>query len=147
MDDLEARFERERLHDAAEAGDLPAVQDSLGRSFPVNAFNELGLTPLHLAVRGEHFAVVEYLLRHGADVNAHDERVIGNTPLCDAADTCSLRMARLLVESGADPTVRGWMWLNAVDRAKQRRHSEGTGSVGQAVYEFLREAVRKRKIR
>jgi hypothetical protein len=95
----------------------------------------------------EHFAVVDFLLRHGAEVNAHDERAIGDTPLGEAASTCSLRMARLLVGSGADPTLRGWMQLNALDRAKERRRSEGTGSEGQAVYEFLHEAVRKRKAR
>ena len=142
MDDW---FERERLHRAAQAGDLLAVQELLDGGFPVTGFDELGKTPLHYAVLGEHFAVVDYLLRHGADINAQDERMIGNTPLSEAASTCSLRMAQLLVKSGADPTLRGWMQLNALDRAKQRRHSEGTGSEGQAVYELLCEAARKRK--
>jgi ankyrin repeat protein len=144
---MEDWFERERLHRAADAGDLPAVQELLGGGCPVNAFDELGKTPLHYAVLGEHFAVVDYLLRKGADINAHDEQKIGDTPLGEAAGTCSLQMARLLVESGADPTVQGWMQLNALDRAKRRRHSEGTGSVGQAVYDFLRETVRKRTTR
>ncbi len=121
------------------------MQELLGGGSPVNAFDELGKTPLHYAVLGEHFAVVDYLLRHGADVNAHDERVIGDTPLGEAAGTCSLRMARLLVAAGADPTAQGWMRLSALDRAKQRRRSEGTGSEGQAVYAFLSEAARKRK--
>jgi ankyrin repeat protein len=142
MDDW---FERERLHRAAEAGDLPAVEDLVGRGCPVNTFDQLGRTPLHYAVLREHFAVVDYLLRHGADINAHDERVIGNTPLGEAVSTCSLRMVRLLVDSGADPTLRGWMQLNALDRAKERRHREGTGSEGQAVYELLNRVVRERK--
>jgi ankyrin repeat protein len=140
-------FEDQRLHRAAEAGELPAVQELLGSGCPVNAFDELGKTPLHYAVLGEYFAVVDCLLRHGADVNAHDERVIGDTPLGEAAGTCSLRMARLLVAAGAGPAARGWMQLSAVDRAEQRRHSEGTGSEGQAVYEFLRQVARKRNAR
>ncbi len=138
-------FEAERLHRAAQDGDLGAVQEFLGLGCPVNAFDDLGMTPLHYAVLGEHFAVVDYLLRSGADINAYDEPRIGNTPLREAVGTCSLQMARLLVESGADPTVRGWMQLNALDQAKQRRRREGTGSVGQAVSDFLREVVRKRK--
>lgn len=139
-------FERERLHRAAEAGDLPAVRELLDRGCPVNAFDELGKTPLHHAVLGEHFAVVEYLLRRGADVNAQDERVIGDTPLGEAASTCTLRMARLLVAAGADPTARGWMQLNAVDRAKGRKREEGIGGgEGQAVFDYLREAARKRR--
>lgn len=144
MDDW---FEQQRLHRAAEAGDLPAVQNLLGRGCPVNAFDELGRTPLHYAVRGEHFAVIDYLLRQGAEINAHDERVIGDTPLGEASSTCSLKMAQILVASGADPTVQGWMQLSALDRAAQRKRSEGTGSEGQAVYEFLQEAARKKKVR
>ena len=138
-------FERERLHRAAQAGDLLAVQNLLGRDHPVSAFDELGKTPLHYAVLAGNTSLVNYLLRHGADINARDERVIGDTPLAEAASTCSLPMARLLVAAGADPTVRGWMQLNAVDRAKRRRQEEGIGGEGQAVYEFLREAARKNR--
>jgi ankyrin repeat protein len=136
-------FERERLHRAAEEGDLQAVQELLGRGDPVNAFDELGKTPLHYAVLAENIPVVEFLLRRGADINARDERVIGNTPLAEAAGTCSLAMAMRLVAAGADPTIRGWMRRNAVDRAQRRKKQEGIGGVGQAVYEFLREAARK----
>jgi ankyrin repeat protein len=138
MDDW---FENERLHRAAAAGDCSLVQELLRGGCAINAFDTLGLTPLHYAVRGEHLAVVDLLLRSGADVDAHDERVIGNTPLNDAAGECSLRMVRKLVESGADPTIRGWMQISALDRAKRRRRQEGTGSEGQAVYDFLRKAV------
>jgi ankyrin repeat protein len=136
-------IDREKLHAAAGEGDLASVRDLLGRGHPVNAFDFLGKTPLHYAVLGEHFAVVDALLRAGADVNAHDERTIGDTPLGEAAGTCSLRMARLLVEAGADPTIPGWMQVRALDRAEQRRHEQGTGSEGQAVSNFLREIAQK----
>jgi ankyrin repeat protein len=112
---------------------------------PINAFDELGLTPLHHAVEGEHYEVVELLLRRGANVNAHCERMIGNTPLREAVSTCSLLMARRLVEAGADPTIRGWMQLSALDQAKQRKKKERTGSEGQAIYSLLHEATRRRK--
>jgi len=143
MDEMDEWIEQMRLHHAAEAGDLAAVRDLLDRGWPVNAFDELGKTPLHYAVLGEHFAVVELLLRSGADVNAHDERVIGDTALGDAAGTCSLRMARLLIASGADPTIPGWMQNSALDRAKKRKQKKGTGSEGQAVYDLLRQAATK----
>jgi ankyrin repeat protein len=140
-------FERERLHQAAEAGDLPVVENLVSHGCEINAFDELGKTPLHYAVLREHFAVIEYLLRHGADVNAHDERVIGNTPLGEAAGTCSVQLAQLLLNFGADPSLRGWMQLNALDRAKVRKRKEGTGSAGQAIYQLLEEAARTRKSR
>jgi ankyrin repeat protein len=147
MSDIEEWFYHERLHRAAQAGDLPAVRQLVGQCCPVNGFDDIGMTPLHYAVLGEHFAVVDYLLRHGANINANDERVIGNSPLGEAAGTCSLQMARLLVKSGADPTLRGWMQLNALDRAEKRNRSEGIGSVGQAVYVLLCEAAHKGKPR
>src|SRR5262249_16308466 len=123
MDDW---FERERLHRAAQAGGLATVQDPLKGGGHANAFDEVGKTPLPYAVLGEHFPVVNHLVGRGADINAHDERVIGDTPLGEAARTCSLQMAQLLVNSGADPMIRGWMQLNAVDRASQRSRKEGT---------------------
>ncbi len=122
-------IEQERLHRAAEAGDPALVRELLDRGYPVNAFDELGKTPLHYAVLGEHFAVVDLLLRRGADINAHDERVIGNTPLAEAVDTCSLPMARLLVETGADPMIRGWMQLNALNRAERRSAKSGQAAL------------------
>lgn len=141
---MDTWIEQERLHRAAESGDLELVGELLDRGYPVNAFDELGKTPLHHAVLGEHFAVVDLLLRRGANINANDERVIGNTPLAEAVDTCSLAMARRLVEAGADPMIPGWMQLNALHRAEQRKRRERTGSVGQAVYNLLRETARKR---
>lgn len=144
MDDW---IEPEPLHRAAEDGDLPAIQTLIESGCPINAFDEFGKTPLHYAILREDFAVVDYLLRHGSDINAHDERVIGNTPLLEAIGKCSLRMARLLIESGADPMIRGWMQRSALDRAKDRKKNDGAGSVGQALYDLLREAAKKSKKR
>lgn len=125
MDKSCAQFQRERLHRAAQDGDLEKVEKLLKAKYPVNRFDELGRTPLHYAVAGEHLAIVETLLRAGAKVNAHDERVIGDTPLADCAKTCSLQMAQRLIRTGADPTIPGWMWLNAIDGAGQRHDAEG----------------------
>ena len=119
-DDLGARFQREQLHKAAADGDLPSVTKLLNAKYPVNRFDDLGRTPLHYAVAREHLDVVDALLQCGANVNAHDERVVGNTPLGEVSDTCSYEMARLLIEAGADPTIPGWMSLSAVDRARRR---------------------------
>ncbi|HSZ58848.1 MAG TPA: ankyrin repeat domain-containing protein [Tepidisphaeraceae bacterium] len=120
IDDLEARFQREQLHRAAADGDLPSVTKLLRAKYPVNRFDDFGKTPLHYAVAGEHPDVVDALLRGGANVNAHDGRVVGNTPLGEVSDTCSFEMARLLIEAGADPAIPGWMSLSAIDRARRR---------------------------
>jgi ankyrin repeat protein len=123
--DLIAEFQREQLHRAAGAGDLSRVRELLAAGYPVNRFDALGKTPLHYAVAGEHVAVVDALLRAGANVNAHDERVIGDTPLGECAASCSLEMAKRLIDAGADPTIPGWMMLTAVDRARDRKRADG----------------------
>ena len=128
MRDLEAQaqFQRERLHSAAQAGDLASVERWLTAKYPVNRFDFIGKTPLHYAVGGGHLAVVRRLLRAGANVNAHDERWIGDTPLADHVGTMSLAMLELLVDAGADPTIRGWMRRTALDRAGNRTDADAT---------------------
>ena len=43
--------------------------------------------------------------------------------------------------------IRGWMQRSALDRAKDRKKNDGAGSVGQALYDLLREAAKKSKKR
>src|SRR6476661_8281497 len=119
--ELTAQFQREQLHRAAQDGDLARVNDLIEREYPLNRFDDLGKTPLHYAVQGNRLEVVKRLIEAGANVNAHDERVIGNTPLGDNARECSYEMAKVLIEAGADPTVRGWIQMNALDRARERK--------------------------
>jgi len=124
-DPMEAWFEREQLHFAAQDGSVEEVKRLLGAGYQPNVFDELGKTPLHYAAERGHLDVVKLLLASGADVNAHDERVIGNTPLRDIADACSFDVAKTLVDAGADPTIPGWMQLTALDKASERTRPEG----------------------
>jgi hypothetical protein len=113
------------LHQAAQDGDVPRVSALVTAGYDPNRFDELGKTPLHYAAAREHIDVASFLLAHGAAVNAHDEATIGNTPLGEVAGSCSLAMATLLIEAGADPSIRGWMQLSALDRAAGRRRGDG----------------------
>lgn len=121
---MHARFQREQLHWAASKGDVAEVQRLLAAKYPINRFDELGWTPLHHAVSEGHLDMVDVLLAAGADVNAHDERRIGNTPLSDNIRACSFEMAKRLIDAGADPTIRGWMQLSAIDRAAERTDAD-----------------------
>ena len=98
--EFDAQLQREQLHFAAGRGDLAGVNDFLDRKYPVNRFDSIGKTPLHYAVQGEHFDVVDRLIEAGAKVNAHDERWIGDTPPANYARTCSYEMAKRLVDAG-----------------------------------------------
>ena len=97
----------------------------LNEGHELNVFDELGKTPLHYAAERGHLDVMRLLLSSGADVNAHDERVIGNTVLRDVASNCSFDVAKILIDAGADPTIPGWMLLTALDKAQERKKPEG----------------------
>lgn len=132
--------EWDNLHRAAQRGDIAVVKEFLARGEHINAFDEISFTPLHHAANEGHLDLVKLLLEAGADVNAHEEARIGNTPLGEIAGNCSLAMARVLIAAGADPTIRGWMQLSALDRARDRKKPEG-----RKVYELLVEAGKRFK--
>jgi ankyrin repeat protein len=124
-DPLAEWFERERLHCAAQQGDVAEVQTLLNVGYQPNEFDDLGKTPLHYAAEGGHLQVIELLIASGADVNANDERVIGNTPLRQVAARCSYEVAKILIDAGADPTIPGWMQITALHDARERKSPEG----------------------
>jgi hypothetical protein len=126
------------LHHSAMNGHLEVVKLLMAAKANPDLFDALSLTPLHYAVREEHLDVVRLLLQAGANVNANEEARIGNSPLADVAATCTLAMAQLLIEAGADPTLPGWMQLTALNRAKDRKRGEGP-----RVYELLSRAARR----
>jgi ankyrin repeat protein len=116
----------ERLHYAAQDGDLDSVKELIEAGCDVNAFDHsLCKTPLHYAAAGEFLDVVELLISAGADVNAHSEADIGETPLGDVAANCSFELAQILIKGGADPTIPGWMGISALHRASKRKKPEG----------------------
>jgi ankyrin repeat protein len=138
--DLDEQLKQESLHFAAERGDLEEVRRLLATGAPVDAFDDLSLTPLHYAVRRGHLEVAKALLDAGANVNAADEAKAGNTPLADVARDCSLEVARFLLDHGADPRVPGWMQLSALKRAEQRK-----GGDGPAIVHAMWDAVKRSK--
>lgn len=136
---LADQFQREQLHRAAASGNQAAVEQLLKQKYPVNRFDDLGKTPLHHAVAGGNIAIVDLLIRAGANVNANDERVIGNTPLSDNIAKCSYEMVKRLIDGGADPTIPGWMQLNAIHRAAERKDVEA-----EKIQALLNEAGKRR---
>ena len=139
--DLVAQFQREQLHRAAQEGDLARINELIDRKYPLNRFDDLGKTPLHYAVQDDRLEAVRRLIEAGANVDAHDERTIGNTPLSDSARECTYEMARLLVDLGADPTIRGWMQMNALDRARERKDA-----IGRKIVKLLEDAAARRQL-
>lgn len=113
-------YEKYQLHFAAEDGDIERVKHLVESGEPIDRFDELGFTPLHYAVKKESFDIVRYLLDRGVDINIHDEEHIGETPLGTVANSCSYKMAKFLIQNGANPTIPGWMQLTALYHAQKR---------------------------
>jgi ankyrin repeat protein len=91
---------------AAFAGDIhEAARDSVTKLAKLlaedpallNAKDELGRTPLYLAVAAENSNTVAFLIRKHADLRAADNN--GGTPLHFAALACSAGMTRMLLIS------------------------------------------------
>ena len=130
--------ETDLVHFAVQHGDLAKVKELIAAGEPINGFDDTHKTPLHYAVGAQRLDIAQVLLDVGADVNAHDEDHIGDTALGDIAASCSLEVAQFLIAAGADPTIRGWMQLTALDRASERKRAEG-----RQVFELLRSASRR----
>ncbi|CAK4818553.1 unnamed protein product, partial [Aphanomyces euteiches] len=60
------------LHEAARNGDLDMVQELLASGTMIDGINEIHNTPLHVASKSGHLAVMKFLLDKGAAVNAAD---------------------------------------------------------------------------
>jgi ankyrin repeat protein len=65
-----------------------------------------GMGPAIVSAAGNgHAKIVEYLLDHGADINAR--RKINNTPIQQAASNGHLEIVRLLLSKGANANIVG----------------------------------------
>ena len=91
------------IHEAADRGDLLAIQRFVAQDAKaVNALYNGGV-PLHNAAYCGHLEIVQFLLEHGADVNA--KQTDGNTPLNHAAFRKNYEVAKYLLEHGANPNI------------------------------------------
>jgi len=130
----EGWYEAERLHRAASDGDLAEIEHLISSGYDVNLFDGIGRTPLHYAAVSGQRDAVRLLLRYNALVDANDEATISDTPLAVAVESENLDVVLLLLESGADPDIKGWMGLTARDRACRRGDS-----IGSEICRFLLE--------
>ncbi len=74
----------------------------IARGADINARNNWGGTPLYLAIRDSN--LMQRLIAKGAEVNV--EAFVGITPLHQAASAGNLRVAKLLIEHGAQLNAR-----------------------------------------
>lgn len=96
--------------------------------------NKPGWTPLHYAAThaGDASApMVAFLLEHHAYVDAESPN--GSTPLMMAARYGDSRVVSLLLEAGADPSLRNQLGLSAVDFANAVSRPDNARLIAQAI--------------
>jgi len=90
----------EALHLAVRKGNLAEVKRLIGSGTPVDVRNVLGSTPLLDAAWTGQTEIAEFLIAHGADVNARHSEA-GSTPLQYAVLGGRADMTQLLLAAGA----------------------------------------------
>jgi len=92
------------LRQAAKDGDLERLKKLIAEGADVNATDEKGWTPLHLASYRGHADVVKLLIDHDASVNVQNEE--GRTPLHYAGRRDHRGIAELLLAKGANVNAK-----------------------------------------
>jgi len=100
---------------AALHGELQMVAFLIERKAEVN---KTGWTPLHFAAANGHAEIVRFLLEHHAYIDAESPN--RTTPLMMATRQGHPTVATLLVDEGADPTLRNDAGFTAAQYASSR---------------------------
>ena len=123
--DIRDRAGNTPLHSAVDgSGYIKVVQKLIEYDVNINAVNSAGFTPLHWASYGrlKDGSIPRLLLKHGADVNARDDR--DSTPLHEASESGALEVALVLVEYGADVEAKNRHGRTALEVASVNRDDE-----------------------
>jgi ankyrin repeat protein len=100
--------------------------------------NKTGWTPLHYAASKGHLELIHILLDEDAYIDAESPN--GTTPLMMAAGYADNPIAcKVLLEEGADPSLKNDKNLNALDFAMHAKHAEA----GQLIETYLNAWIQK----
>ena len=104
------------LWSAALEGDAAYAKDLIAQGADPNSCDSSGMSALGIACQDGRVEVVNFLLAHGADVNAHSKgKTVDRTALMAAVSNDGhSAMVRLLVEQGADVNTRGELGWSAL---------------------------------
>jgi ankyrin repeat protein len=112
----------DRLHAAAEIGDLAAIAAAIADGADVDARDERGRTPLMVATEARQTEAFRALLAAGADVDVQDDKL--DNPFLYAGAEGLLDILRLANEAGADPAITNRYGGIALIPASERGHVE-----------------------
>jgi uncharacterized protein len=112
---------------AALKGQQALVKKLIARNADVN---KTGWTPLHYAATSGHLAIMELLLENHAYIDAESPN--GTTPLMMAANYGTPAAVKLLLDAGADPSLRNQLGLSAIDFAHRGNRKDAADLIAQS---------------
>jgi ankyrin repeat protein len=113
---------------AALKGHLDIARRLIARGADVN---KTGWTPLHYAATNGHLDIIRLLLENHAYIDAESPN--GTTPLMMASQYGTPAAVKLLLEEGADPTLKNQLGLSAIDFAHRVGRSETADQIAAAI--------------
>ncbi|KAH7124485.1 ankyrin repeat-containing protein [Dactylonectria macrodidyma] len=90
-----------KFYNVAKAGDIRRVEQLIHQGTKSDMKNIRGETPLWIAAKNEHHAVVKVLAQR-TDVNVNSTSITGRSPLFWPSENGNERIAAILMEAGAD---------------------------------------------
>lgn len=93
--------------------------------------NKPGWAPLHYAASGGHLEIMALLIEHHAYINAESPNK--TTPLMMAAHYGTPQAVKLLLDEGADPTMRNELGLSAVDFAQGANRKDAAEMIAAVI--------------
>jgi hypothetical protein len=113
---------------AAFRGHTDLVRKLIARDAHVN---KPGWAPLHYAATGGHVEIMAILLEEHAFIDAESPNK--STPLMMAAMYGTPAAVRLLLQEGADPTMRNELGMSAVDFAQRGNRKDSAEMIAAAI--------------
>jgi len=113
---------------AALKGQLDMVRELIAKGADVN---KPGWAPLHYAATGSHLEIMSLLLENSAYIDAASPN--GTTPLMMAASYGTPAAVKLLLDEGADPTLRNQKGLNAINFAQRANRPDSAELIAAAI--------------
>jgi uncharacterized protein len=123
-----SRKDESPLMIAALKGQTALVKQLIARDADVN---KPGWAPLHYAATAGNLEIMQILLDENAYIDAESPNK--STPLMVAAQYGSTQAVKLLLEAGADPSLRNQLGLSAVEFALRGNRPDAASLISAAI--------------